>query len=316
MNLSIVSTLYNKSRELEEFCARVSKAAGRFYDDYEIVLVNDGSPDESRDIALRLMERDPRIVLVDLSRNFGHHKAMMAGLEHAGNERVFLIDSDLEEEPEILETLHERFEAAQDCDVVYAYQKERKGSWLERASGSLFYKLFNLLSDVKFVENPLTARLMSRRYVQALLCFRERELVIGGIWVLAGFNQIGVPAVKHDSSPSAYTFMQKLIMMINSVTSFSVRPLYLISILGFVMAFVSLLGLVYIILLVMTAERPVPGWASVAVSIWFLGGLNIMILGVIGTYVAKTFIESKDRPLTIVKAVHRHHVGGTPPSSP
>ncbi len=306
MELSIVTTMYNTAAQIGEFCDRISRCAERLTDRFEIILVNDGSPDNSRDLAMKLVAANPRIVLVDLSRNFGHHQAMMAGLEQAQGERVFLVDCDLEEEPELLEQFHSRFVAEGDCDVVYGYQTRRKGSLFERFSGWLFYKVINFLSDVAFVENPLTARLMSRRYVDALLKYRERELVIGGIWVLAGFKQVGIAAAKGFRGASSYSLAAKLRMMVNSVTSFSARPLFVIVFFGLGISTLSLAGMLYLLLRVLIFGSVVPGWASVMISVWFLGGLIILFLGVIGTYVAKIFIETKNRPLTIVRAVHRH----------
>lgn len=315
MHLSIVTTMYNTAGQVREFCERIGRCADRLAGDYEIVLVNDGSPDASRDVALKLMEQNPRIALVDLSRNFGHHQAMMAGLEQSRGDRVFLIDCDLEEEPELLDEFHRRFELEDDCDVVYGYQIRRKGSLFERFSGWLFYKLINVLSDVEFVENPLTARLMSRRYVEALLRYRERELVIGGIWVLAGFKQVGLAATKGFRGSSSYTFLAKLRMMVNSVASFSAKPLFVIVFFGLAISGISLLALFYILVKVLMVGTSVPGWASVMISVWFLGGLIILFLGVIGTYVAKIFIETKNRPLTIVRAVHRNETQAAAPKA-
>jgi len=305
MSISIVTTLYRSAAYLEEFCARAARCAARVTDRYEIVLVNDGSPDESRNLALKLVAQNPHIILVDLSRNFGHHQAMMAGLEQARGDQVFLIDCDLEEAPELLEEFHKRFEAEGDCDVVFGYQDRRKGSLFEQLSGWLFYKLINFLSDIDFVENLLTARLMSRRYVEALLQYQEREIVISGLWALAGFKQVGVPATKGSRGASSYTFRSRFRLMVNTVASFSAKPLFVIVIFGLAISALSLVGLIYMFLSALIVGSAVPGWASVMISVWFLGGLIILFLGVIGTYIAKIFIETKRRPLTIVRAVHR-----------
>jgi putative glycosyltransferase len=305
MSISIVTTLYRSAAYLEEFCARAARCAARLTDRYEIILVNDGSPDESRDIALKLVAEDPHILLIDLSRNFGHHQAMMAGLEQARGDKVFLIDCDLEEAPELLEEFHKRFEAEGDCDVVFGYQDRRKGSPFEQFSGWLFYKLINALSDIDFFENLLTARLMSRRYVDALLQYQEREIVISGLWALAGFKQVGVLATKGSRGASSYTFGARFRLMVNSVASFSAKPLFVIVIAGLVISTLSLVGLIYMFLHALIVGSAVAGWASVMISVWFLGGLIILFLGVIGTYIAKIFIETKRRPLTIVRAVHR-----------
>ena len=145
MDLSIVTALYLSAPYLEEFYTRVSAAAQKITDDYEVIFVNDGSPDQSLDIAIALYEEDKRVRVIDLSRNFGHHKAIMTGLAHARSDLVFLLDCDLEEEPEWLEKFYDEFKTS-DADVVYGVQQTRKGAFFERITGILFYKMFNLLS--------------------------------------------------------------------------------------------------------------------------------------------------------------------------
>jgi len=167
MELSIVTTMYHSAPYIEEFYERVSKAAKKITGDYEIIFVNDGSPDNALDIAVALHEKDSRVIVVDLSRNFGHHRAMMTGLGYARGEKVFLIDCDLEEEPELLATFHEKF-TKDGCDVVYGVQKTRKGGAFERITGNLFYTVFNRLSGIRMPHNLVTARLMSGRYVKSL----------------------------------------------------------------------------------------------------------------------------------------------------
>ena len=189
MRLSIVTTLYRSARHLDEFHARVSAAAARVTPDYEIVLVNDGSPDDSLAVALKLLEHDDRVRIIDLARNFGHHKAMMTGLAEARGDLVFLIDSDLEEAPELLTEFAEAIQDGQ-ADVVYGVQDRRRGGLVERLSGWLFFRLFNLLSEQQIPENLVTVRLMTRRYVSALVSHRERKMMIAGLWALTGFNQI------------------------------------------------------------------------------------------------------------------------------
>ena len=161
MKLSIVATLYQSASYIEEFHSRVSAAAKEYAgDDYEIVLVNDGSPDNSLDIAISLTEQDSHVVLVDLSRNFGHHKAMMTGLFQSKGDQVFLIDSDLEEDPECLLSFSEQLQKMA-CDVVYGVQEQRKGGWFERWSGRWFYRFFQALTGMALPENIVTARLMT-----------------------------------------------------------------------------------------------------------------------------------------------------------
>lgn len=168
LDRSIVTTLYHSASHLEEFYLRACAAVEKVVDGYEIILVNDGSPDDSLAVALELCDRDHRVSVVDLSRNFGHHKAIMVGLSQAKGRLVFLIDCDLEEDPELLTEFFKSM-ADSGADVVYGVQQRRKGSFVERVSGSLFYAIFNLLSTYPVPPNQVTARLMTHRYVTALL---------------------------------------------------------------------------------------------------------------------------------------------------
>lgn len=304
MKLSVVATLYNSSPYLMEFYQRVTDVAGKLAgDDYEIVLVNDGSPDHSLELAMELVEKDRHVLVVDLSRNFGHHKAMMAGLEYSTGEKVFLIDSDLEEEPEWLSTFDERMEN-ESADVVYGRQQQRKGGVFERWSGELFYTIFNWLTDIEHPWNIVTARLMSRRYVDALLQHREREMVISGLWVITGFKQCELVVKKHMTSKSTYSFSKKIRHVTNAVTSFSEAPLRIIFYIGVVIFMGSLIYAGLLIFNRIFLARPLAGWTSVMVSVWILGGIVISFIGIIGMYLSKVFIETKQRPYFIVRGVH------------
>lgn len=304
MKLSVVATLYRSAPYLAEFHARASAAARALVgDDYEIVLVNDGSPDDSLERAVRLGEQDRHVVIVDLSRNFGHHKAMMTGLAHALGERVFLIDSDLEEEPEYLASFASQMER-DSCDVVYGVQEARKGGWFERWSGRLFYRFFRLLTGLALPENVVTARLMTRRYVDALLRHQEREVFMAGLWYITGFDQRPQVITKHSTSETTYTFRRKMSLLVNSVTSFSNAPLVSVFYVG---VSISLLALVYIAYLLMYwafLAKPLSGWTSVMASIWLLGGMIISFIGIVGIYLSKIFSEIKQRPYTIVRQTY------------
>jgi putative glycosyltransferase len=162
MDLSIVTTLYCSASHLEEFYARMCAVAERTANNFEIILVNDGSPDNSLEVALSLYRKDHRIRVVDLSRNFGHHKALMTGLSHARGDLIFLIDSDLEEEPELLEAFQKELKATR-ADVVYGVQEKRKGKLFERVSGTLFFKILNILTSHPIPENVITGRLKTKQ---------------------------------------------------------------------------------------------------------------------------------------------------------
>lgn len=304
MKLSVVATLYRSAPHLREFHARASEAARSFAgDDYEIVLVNDGSPDNSLELAIELTRTDPHVTVVDLSRNFGHHKAMVAGLAQALGEHIFLIDSDLEEEPEWLGKFAATM-AAESADVVYGVQETRKGNWFERWSGEAYYTVFNYLANIDHPRNIVTARLMTRRYVDALLQFREREMVISCLWVIAGFKQCAQSVKKHMGSATTYSLSKKIEHATNSITSFSEVPLRMIFYVGLAILCCALLYAAYLVFHKLVLATPMDGWTSVMVSIWLLGGMIISFLGLIGIYLSKIYSETKQRPSIIVREIY------------
>ena len=304
MKLSIVATLYQSAPYIEEFYRRATESARQLVnDDYEIVLVNDGSPDNSLELAIHLSELDPRVVIVDLSRNFGHHKAMMTGLAHAIGDHVFLIDSDLEEEPEWLLGFSKQM-IQEHCDVVYGVQERRKGGIFERWSSQWFWRFFNMLTGMNIPTNLATARLMSRRYIDALLRHEEREVFIGGLWHITGFDQQPHTIKKHNTSETTYTFRRKMSLLVNSVTSFSNVPLIVIFYIGVLILLVATGFTIYLLINWLFLAKPLSGWTSVMASIWLLGGLVISFIGVVGIYLSKIFSETKRRPYTLVRQVY------------
>ncbi|SIO38157.1 putative glycosyltransferase [Bradyrhizobium erythrophlei] len=304
MKLSIVTTLYRSAASIAEFYSRAMKAAEAITGDIELVMVNDGSPDDSIDRALTLQRADPRVVVVDLARNFGHHKAMMTGLAHATGDLVFLIDSDLEEQPEDLALFYQRFGEG-DCDVVYGVQEARRGGLFERATGALFFSLVAALSDQPLPPNLVTSRLMTRDYVRALVRHRDREFVIAHLWQVSGFRQHAMIVKKLSHSPSTYSFRQRIEMAVKHVTTTSTRLLYLVLYAGLSIFGLSIGVILYFLGRYFTSGIGVDGFTSQIVSIWFLGGLITLILGVLGIYIANIMAETKRRPYTIVRRVHR-----------
>lgn len=316
MRLSVVATLFQSAAHIAEFHRRATAAAKQVAgNDYEILLVNDGSPDDSRDLALGIAMSDTHVVVVDLSRNFGHHKAMMTGLTQARGDLVFLIDSDLEEEPECLVSFAAQLDREK-CDVVYGVQTRRRGRWFEQVSGFLFYRLFRALSGVPLPDNIAVARLMTRQYVNALVRYQEREVFMAGLWVLAGFEQRPQFITKHRTSKTTYTLNKRFGQLVDSVTSFSSAPLVGIFYTGLVVFAAAAAGSGYLAFRWIFQSRPPSGWTSVIASVWLLGGLIILFVGVVGIYVSKVFSEAKRRPYTVVRQVHgredrdRANIGG------
>ncbi len=303
MRLTVVSTLYRSAKYLPEFCARASAAAQLISPDYEIILVNDGSPDDSVRVALQLRQNNPHITLIDLARNFGHHKAIMTGLAHADGDLVFLTDSDLEEAPEALNTFYNEMQAKH-ADVVYGVVRERAGSLFKRTAGALFFRIFNGLSDFHVPANVTMARLMTRDYVIALLQHRDREIYIGGLFALTGFTQVPFTMDKPYKGETTYTLSRRISQLVNAITSFSNKPLVLIFWLGCIVSFLGIAYAAFVILRKLLFGLS-EGFATITASIWIVGGLTIFSVGVIGLYLAKIYSETKDRPYTIVRKVHR-----------
>jgi putative glycosyltransferase len=299
--LSFVSSLYNSAAHLDEFHRRCVEAAARLGAAYEIILVNDGSPDDSLQASLDIRRRDPRVRVLDLSRNFGHHKALMTGLARADGDLVFLVDSDLEEDPAWLLPFNERMQQT-GADVVYGVQQARKGGWLERTAGALFFRVFNRLLTHPIPANAVTARLMTRRYVRALTAHRDQEICLAGLWAITGFDQRPVTVVKGSRGRSSYSVRRRVSVFVNALTSFSNRPLIYIFHIGIAVMALSLVAGIWLFYRSLTGGIGIPGWASIMVSLWFLGGLTIFCIGVIGVYLAKVFTETKQRPYTIVRA--------------
>lgn len=302
--LSIVATLYRSASYVREFCDRAARCAKEIVaDEFEIILVNDGSPDDSLAVALEVAEVETNVVVIDLSRNFGHHKAIMTGLSYAKGDKVFLIDSDLEEEPEWLAKFWLQL-SEQKCDVVFGVQARRKGGLFERISGQWFYRLFNALTRINLPPNIVVARLMTRRYLAALLRHQEREVFLPGLWQITGFEQRSCVVTKHSTSETTYSLSRKISILINAVTSFSNTPLYAIFYFGVAISVLSGAATAYLVGRYYFWAHPLSGWTSVMASLWLIGGLIISFVGVIGIYLAKIFSEAKHRPYTIVRHIY------------
>lgn len=303
MKLSIVSTLYGSASFVEDFIDRVRRAALSFGESYEIVLVNDGSPDQSLEIALALAETSDDLVIVDLSRNFGHHHALLSGLSYARGDIIFLIDSDLEEDPAWLEPLHKKMLEDQ-ADMVCAVQSKRKGGLLEKVSGKLFYRLFSIFSKVDIPQNAMTARLFTRQLADALSQYNERIIFLPGLFALTGFKQTTLPLTKAHKGSTTYSLRRRISLAADGISAFSSAPLRYIFYTGTLISVLATLLSGAMVLNWLFFSVPPSGWTSVFISIWLLGGFTLLSLGVLGLYVARIFEEVKARPNVIVKSVH------------
>lgn len=309
MKLSIVSTLFQSESSIEAFVDElVTIAAPWSEDDFELILVDDGSPDNSLAKAKDLLKKMPQLVIVELSRNFGHHAAISAGLEASSGDYVFLIDSDLEEDPHWLVPMSEKL-STEGLDVVFAVQEKRTGGLLSRIGGAFFWRTLSLTGKIRIMPNQLTCRLMTREYVDALMSMQERVMFLAGLFSWAGFKQASVVVSKRPAAlgrRSSYTPIRRFLLAADSLTSFNTGPIYVIFWLGLIIWAVSALYSVFLVLRrIFIPEIIVEGFTTTIVSIWFLGGTLLFGLGAIGIYVGNIFTEVKQRPRFIVRRVHR-----------
>jgi putative glycosyltransferase len=303
--LSVVTSLYNSAAYLEEFYRRVLAQIRQLsIDDYEFVLVNDGSPDNVLDVALTLVKQDPKVRVVELSRNFGHHKALMAGLQFARGDLVFLIDVDLEEPPEALAVFYQKMTET-GADVVFGVQERRSAPWFRRVTGAAYYWLHNVLARTRLAPNQLTARLMRRPYVDALLLHQEHLFLIEVLWQITGFSQVACPINKNaHKGQSSYTLIRRIRLFINGITMSSRQPLVSIAYLGLLTTCLCITYIAIILIQYFFFSVTVSGWTSVIVSTWLLGGIIIFCLGIISIYLSIIFEEVKMRPYVVVKCIH------------
>ena len=282
MKLSIVTTLYQSADHVQAFYDRLTGIANTLTRDYEIIFVVNGSPDDSLARAVSIFEKDQRVKVVDLSRNFGHQKAIMTGLSHSLGDFVFLIDADLEEDPELLRTSWERLSDDPETDVIVGVQRAtRKLPFVAEAARTSFYKVIDYLSSEKLDPNEMVVRLMRRCYVDALVQYTETNIFLPGIWSSLGFKKQSVEADKKADSQSSYTLSKKAGLAIDAITSFSAKPLYLMFLFGTGISLTALVIMSYVVYQKLVMDMAV-GWSSLIVSIWTGIGLIMMSLGIIG----------------------------------
>jgi len=304
--ISVVSTMYRSRGFLETFLAETLVALKKVgCSDFEIVLVNDGSPDDSLQYAIERRRDIPQLVVVDLTRNFGHHRAILAGLGQARGDLVFLIDCDLEVAPSTLADFYAR-QRESGADVVFGYQEARKGGWFERVGGGVFWKGFNLLSETKVTENLVTERIMTRRYVDALLRLGDANVFISGMMSWAGFEQIAVPVPKSQrQGQSTYSMLKRLQLMVDAISSFSSRPLLWLFNAGVLITAVSFGYAAYLVLRKFLYGDTLIGFTSVMALMAISLGILTTAIGLVGIYLGKVFNQVQNRPPYLIRDIHR-----------
>lgn len=299
--ISIVAPAYNEEEVLPEFYRRVREVMDALGEPWELIFVNDGSTDNTLAVMRELHEKDPRVKIISFSRNFGHQIAITAGLDYAQGDAVVIIDADLQDPPEVIPELVEKWREG--YDVVYAVRKERHGeSWFKEWTAKLFYRLIYRITDVKIPLDTGDFRLMDRKVVQVLRTLRERSRFMRGLSAWVGFRQTGVFYVREPrfAGETKYPLRKMIKFALDAITSFSYVPLQLATYFGFAIAGLSLVGMVVAIYLRLSTGRELLGQATTLVAVLFLGGIQLIFLGIIGEYLGRIYDEVKARPLYIV----------------
>jgi dolichol-phosphate mannosyltransferase len=309
--LSIVVPCYNEEACLGELHARLGAAARQVAgDDYEIVLVNDGSRDRSWAMMKDLAEGDPRLVAINLSRNHGHQLALTAGLDLCRGERILIIDADLQDPPELLPDMVARMKAER-ADVVYAVRRARAGETaFKLATAKLFYRGLSKLAEIEIPRDTGDFRLMSRRALDALLSLPEQARFIRGMVAWVGFRQVPIvyDRAERHAGETKYPLSKMVRFALDAVTGFSTAPLRFASHFGLWLVAASVLLVLYIAFGFLTG-RAIQGWTSLMLVVVILGAVQMFVLGLIGEYLGRLFLEAKRRPLYIVSDIAGHTDG-------
>jgi glycosyltransferase involved in cell wall biosynthesis len=297
--LSVVAPVFNEEAIVEQFYSRACSALQGL--NFELVLVDDGSSDGTGNVLDRLASNDPRVHVVLLSRNFGHQTALTAGLDHARGDAIVMLDSDLQDPPELIPRMLEDWRSG--CDVVYAVREHREGeSRFKLTTARWFYSLFDMLAQVKLQHNAGDFRLLDRRALDALLLMRERNRFLRGMTVWVGYRQAAVPYRRDPryAGETKYTLSKMIRFSLDAISSFSHRPLQLAMLLGFLISTLAFLAIPVVVVLRILGSY-LPGFGSVTIAVLLLGGIQLIALGIIGEYVGRIYDEVKGRPLYLVR---------------
>lgn len=301
--ISIVIPCYNEEQVIGETLRRLVAFCNNVADlKVELIFVDDGSRDRTRALLKTFAEQDSRIKLIGFSRNFGHQIAVTAGIDAAAGDAVVLIDADLQDPPEVIHEMIAKWREG--YDVVYGTRTERVGeSAFKLATARWFYRLLNYLSDVPIPLDTGDFRLMSRNVVDTLKAMPERDRFVRGLVSWVGFNQTALPykRVARFAGESKYPLRKMLRFAADGILSFSTKPLHVSAILGMVSAFIALLGIIYALLLRLFTNIWVEGWTALFIAVLFIGGVQLISVGILGEYIGRIYTEIKRRPLYVVQ---------------
>lgn len=300
---SVVVPVYNEEEVINETYKRLKGVMDGLGITYEIIFVNDGSRDRTRELAMEICKADRNIKFIDFSRNFGHQTAITAGMDYASGDAVVVIDADLQDPPEVIPEMLEKWREG--YDVVYGQRIKREGeTFFKKATAKIFYRTLNKLTDVEIPVDTGDFRLIDRKVCDALKKVDEKNRYIRGIISWLGFKSIAVPFVreKRFAGTTKYPLKKMLKFASDAIISFSHKPLKLATYFGFFLSFASFAYLIVtIVLKVFNVIKTVQGWASLVAINLFFNGIILLILGIIGEYIGRIYDEAKNRPLYVIR---------------
>ena len=299
---SIIAPIYNELDNLPELYRRVKEVMDTTGELWELVLVDDGSTDGSTDVIREFGEKDKRVRPVIFARNFGHQIAITAGWDYARGDAVVIIDADLQDPPEVILEMAKKWKEG--YEVVYAVRAEREGeSWFKLWTASLFYRIIYRITDVEIPLDTGDFRLMDRKVVDVMKSMRERHRFPRGMSAWVGFKQIGVEykRMAREAGETKYPFRKMFKLAINAITGFSYFPLQVATIIGFIAAGMAILAIPVVAYMRMTGSQAFFGQATTLIAVLFLGGVQLISLGILGEYIGRLYDEAKGRPLYIVR---------------
>lgn len=302
--ISIILPIYNEEQIITELYGRIKKVIANTLDSYEIIFVDDGSMDHSLEIIDSIIQQDPSVKAISLSRNFGQQHALTAGIDLANGDAVIIMDADLQHPPELIPTFIERWKEG--YDIVYAIrQKNAYANPLTRLTSYLFYKTFNKFSEVTIPAGVGNFRLMSKAVIHSVRNCKERVRHLVGIVSWVGYKSIGVPyeADARLGGKTKYNFLKRLRLGIASITSFSSAPLYMSTFVGLIISSFAFLYILYALYMKFFTDKPISGWASILISVLFLGGIQLIAVGILGEYIGRIYEEVKQRPVYLIKKI-------------
>jgi dolichol-phosphate mannosyltransferase len=305
---SIIAPIYNELENLPELYRRVSEVMNSTNEPWELLLVDDGSTDGSTEAIRNLAKEDECVRPVIFARNFGHQIAITAGWDYARGDAVVIIDADLQDPPELILEMVKKWKEG--YEVVYAVRKEREGeSWFKLFTASLFYRLIYRITDVKIPLDTGDFRLMDRKVVDVLKQMRERHRFPRGMSAWVGFKQIGVEynRAARKAGETKYPFRKMFRLALNAITSFSYFPLQVATFFGFASAGIAIVAIPFVVYMRITGSQAFFGQATTLIAVLFLGGVQLICVGILGEYIGRLYDEAKGRPLYIVREAPKDH---------